>query len=207
MSKMKGKSQIYLGLVVIICLFGFSVKVIAGTTEKAPRGGDAVYRDFIGSFKNPIGHMGHTGLFIGSGEVVHMQPTGCYKANFIDDYYNKNYWGAMYLGDSKAAQKRIDEAIYIYKKKPKFGPIAYKNPYKSFRCDGLVEYCFEKAGGNIVNDTDYLSISPRYQWLSIGKMSYRAITNLGTKRFKGTVNYKELSDWLLALGVTSALLI
>ena len=90
-----------------------------------------------------------------------------------------DYWGAYTLPDIDQEQRQtiIEIAEYQATRKPRvqyhfFG--GYKRPNKSFRCDGLVEYCYEVAygepwkpgrNGGIVKNDRWFTLSPLRQML------------------------------------------
>ncbi|MCK4330335.1 T9SS type A sorting domain-containing protein [candidate division WOR-3 bacterium] len=155
-------------------------------TNQYPSVGNAIYKDF-----NPLGfHVGHAALFYkyengkrwvfqANGYLVvppFPLPSGIEEwSEFLGD---DDYWGAY-------TQERIDsvaaeEIIRIAERDCFHVPYAffyghYKNPtitdttdaLYSFRCDGLVEYCYEKAFGEN-NDPAYTEpnqgIVPNDNW-------------------------------------------
>ncbi|MFH0854207.1 MAG: hypothetical protein V1891_01815 [bacterium] len=159
-----------------------AVTSYAGTFGWAPNSGDAVYRDMATWW---LKSQGHAGLCVANGQIMEMQKNiGCRQISFSDFCKVATYWGAMYAGDWKAADKRILEAKRIYKAKPGWDFYMYKYPYDLYyRCDGFVEKCFETGGNDIIYDYHWSSLSPQMQWKAFGKMNYRAITATGEKRF------------------------
>lgn len=128
-----------------VCFTIFALLIVAQNGFAEPASGSGVYRDM--DFPG-CGPFGHAGLCIGSGQVIHMQLSGCRQDSFSSSF-STNYWGAILQGDSKAAITRVKTANNIKDKKPNFNFILYKLYPTYFRCDGLVEYIFEQAGGNI----------------------------------------------------------
>lgn len=190
--------------IVILMLIFCSFSILqAGTFGWYPQPGDAIYRDMDRWITRSIGH---AGLYIGQYKptgwlsdtyAVHMQKSGCEMISFFNFESGKKYWGAMYSGDWKIADKRVKEAIRLYNlKKLKYDFFNYKSfdSYKG-RCEGLVEWCSEKAGKDILNDYHWSSSSPQMQWKSVGNMSYRVITADGEAAFKNST--VPITGWIL----------
>ncbi|MFH1564939.1 MAG: NlpC/P60 family protein [bacterium] len=167
------KVSIFLAVVLFILFFSLPV----AKAKTVPMGnGDAVYRNM----ESLAWIIGHAGIYVGGSKVVHMQQAGCQKVNISN--FNVGYWGSSYVGDSKVAKKRVDEANRLFNiVMPKFHGISYKNfgdKKPLGRCDGLTEWCFEKAGNDITNDSGYLTLTPQKQWQST-KVTRRYTTTWG----------------------------
>lgn len=103
---------------------------------------------------------------------------GVRKIIFDGDENNKDFcctpfWG-VYTASIDAAQRRlIVETAKNQINKTKYHFFwGYKNPGKSFRCDGLVEYCYEIAfgepwepgnNGGLIPDDTWLTLKPKDQ--------------------------------------------
>lgn len=140
--------------------------------------GDAVYRD-LDTIMIPVRLIGHAGLYIGGNQVVHMQKPRCEQADF-SNFFNKRFWGSFCAGNYFVAKNRVQEANRILSKKAKYDFYSYKsfgdnNPVG--RCDGMVEYCYEKFGTDVANDYHWSALTPQMQWKST-----KTITNDITSR-------------------------
>ncbi len=171
-------------LVVFFSLFFARV----GMSGSMPEEGDAVYRD-INTDRKAIKLAGHAGMAIGNLEVIHMQYPEIERTTLTNFYVD--YWGSFYAGNSKAAENRVKEAKVLLLKHVKYS-LTY---YKSFggekaccgRCDGLIEWCYEKAGNDIVaNDSIWHKISPQLQWKS-SKITKRYSTARGKTAYNSAL--------------------
>lgn len=167
-----------LAVIVLIVFFSLSFARI-GMSGSMPGEGDAVYRD-INTTITSIKLAGHAGLCIGNLEVIHMQKPRIERTALTNFYVD--YWGSFYAGNYDAAKKRANEARRLFLKNIGYSFTSYKSfgiakPYG--RCDGLVEWCFEKGGNDIVI-ADYIwhKISPQLQWRS-SKITKRYSTARG----------------------------
>lgn len=161
----------------VFVLMLFVMFLIDGIASADP--GDGVYRNMD---RWGCESTGHAGMDVGSNNVVHMEETGCYLENFSSSF-SRNYWGSITQGNSKSAEARIEKAKNIFKQQPQYSFFIYKQYPSKFRCDGLVEYCFEKAGGDIVPDWGWATLSPYAQWIS-NKITRRNITALGNQQLR-----------------------
>ncbi|TRZ77262.1 hypothetical protein D4R87_03030 [bacterium] len=139
--------------------------------------GDGVYRDMD---RPRYEHWGHAGIDVGNGMIVHMQKSGCCYQKFSSSFAN-NFWGYITQGNSNDAKQRVQKAFYVISKGTEYSFFRYKSFPKYLRCDGLVEHCFEKAGGNIVWDWGWYSLSPLKQWKS-RRIKWKNATPRGTIR-------------------------
>ncbi|MFH1564246.1 MAG: hypothetical protein ABIC82_00100 [bacterium] len=169
--------------VLLVALF-FSLSVAQSATVGF---GDAVFRD-MDSWYMALWLVGHTGIYIGGGKVVHMQGSGCEKAD-MSNFTNTRYWGSFYSGNYFAAKNRVDEANTFLSPKAIYDFWSYKNfsgNSPKGRCDGLVEHCFEKFGANVVNDYHWSTLTPQTQWRS-NKISRRYTTSRGKTAYNTDV--------------------
>ncbi len=171
--------KVFSFLAVALVVLCFSLSAVQA--ETVPIGsGDAVYRDMDTPFLFMC-LVGHTGIYIGGKTVVHMQSAGCQKVDF-SNFFDKMYWGSSYAGNSDAAKKRVAEANRLFDKvKPQFNWTSYKSfgaKKPCGRCDGLSEWCFEKAGNDVTNDSSCATLTPQKQWKS-GKVTRRYTTFFG----------------------------
>src|SRR4030042_629466 len=163
----------FFGFLLAITVFFSLSSAKIGMSGSMPEAGDAVYRDIDTSITS-IKLVGHAGIYIGNFEVIHMQYPRIAKGNLVSTFY-ADYWGSFYAGDSKAPKKIVEEANNLLNKKVAYSFLGYKNfdlsklsPLQAHgRCDGLVEFCYEKAGNDIVpNDNGWTKLSPQLQWKS-----------------------------------------
>lgn len=167
------KVSIFLAVALFVLFFSLPV----AKAETVPMGsGDAVYRNM----ESLAWIIGHTGIYVGDSKVVHMQQAGCQKVDISN--FNVGYWGSSYAGNSKAAENRVKEAKRLLETvKPNFHWTSYKNfgdKKPLGRCDGLTEWCFEKAGNDVTNDSGCLTLTPQKQWQST-KVTRRYTTTWG----------------------------
>lgn len=162
--------------------------------------GDGIYR----KASWPITDLGHAALYWGwhvghdssvinvqmnQHGIIEMQGDGIHYDHTVQDSINAegiaNFWGPRYYGfpPLSAAQRRLIITTARSFPTAEYGFFAgYKSPTDTpptFRCDGLVEYCYEIAlgdswtpgsnGGIVINDTwdtmwpelQYLLLTPR----------------------------------------------
>lgn len=141
--------------------------------------GDGIYRD-LDTIMIPVRLIGHAGMCIGGGQVIHMQKPRCQKASFSNFLY-KRFWGSFCAGNYDVARKRAQEANRILSKSAKYDFYSYKsfsgNSPKG-RCDGMVEHCYEQYGNDVANDYHWSSLTPQMQWQST-KTTTNYITSRG----------------------------
>lgn len=179
--------------VALVVLFVLSAPRV-GLSGAMPESGDAVYRD-MDMKSSAIKLVGHAGLFIGNFEVIHMQYPCIEKTNLTTNFY-AGYWGSFYAGNYDVAKKRTKEVKELFSKKAKY---SFTN-YKSFgdkkprgRCDGLVEWCFEKFGNDVVNDYHWSSLTPQMQWQS-GAITKRYSSTRGKEAYSAELI--DIGTWL-----------
>jgi len=159
--------------------------------------GDGVFRDYDSLFDLydlPLEIWpGHTGMYWQflkypptepwDQNLMEMQPSGLVLTHSMQHWINAvgegDIWGVKTIDSLSASDRRkLVKTAYdfgargvIFNKST-----GYKNPgASSFRCDGLVEYCYEVVlvgegtpgnnGGIVANDT-WLTLSPLAMWLS-----------------------------------------
>lgn len=178
---------------VIGCVLSLSAARL-GMSGAMPEAGDAVYRD-LDTNRAAIKLVGHAGLFIDNFEVIHMQYPCIEKTDLTTNFY-ASYWGSFYAGSLKTAKKRVEEVRNLLKGKAKY---SFTN-YKSFgdkkprgRCDGLVEWCFEKFGNDVVNDYHWSSLTPQMQWQS-SNATKRYLTKHGKEAYSAEL--VDIGTWL-----------
>lgn len=153
-------------LIVLVVFFSLSFARV-GMSGSMPEEGDAVYRDIDTSITS-IKLVGHAGLYIGNFIVIHMQFPQIARGDLSNSFY-VDYWGSFYSGGPLAAKARAKEATLLFIKNVGYSFINYKsfgdkNPCG--RCDGLVQWCYAKAGTKVTDDNGWTTLSPQMQWKS-----------------------------------------
>ena len=176
----------------IIALVFLSCFTQAGEKfEKA----DPIYSNMGGGL-NPFWFLGHAGLYYcwetaenanGIAEPENMKKHCIIESNkkkgvrgfdeenkvtFQKFYDNGSFWGVKTIKLSAYQRQQIIATAKSKKDKPYSFFRGYKGP-DSFRCDGLVEYCYEQAGvgyfyegewvRGIVDDKSWMSLTPKKQ--------------------------------------------
>ncbi|MEW6606657.1 MAG: hypothetical protein AB1414_04260 [bacterium] len=142
--------------------------------------GDAIHR-YMGGFGGPLGH---AGIYIGckKGEeledcrnhkIIEMSPKRCVTNNLYnfchhEDAPSDSFWGfRKHRSITRPGRKIIFErAKGMAQKQARYSFFAgYKSPeIPTFRCDGLVEWCYEQAvREGIVDDNNWMDLTPSLQ--------------------------------------------
>lgn len=180
------KVSIFLAVALVVALFSLSVVQAETVTIGS---GDAVYRDMDIIWMPALWLVGHTGIYIGGNQVIHMQSSGCVKADFSKSF-NNGYWGSFYAGGSYVADQRVKEANRLFNTvHPKFDFYDYKSfgdaTKPRGRCDGMVEWCFEKCGDQVAFDFGWAMLTPQIQWKS-SRITRRYTTARGKVTYNAT---------------------
>jgi len=142
--------------------------------------GDAIYRkgDFPGAWI-----LGHAGLYwewedldrdgepndpddLKTHKTIESRKEegGVVEKTFEDFYTGYIFWGVYTKLSLCATQRRVIVDTAENQKGCRYEFFwGYKSPDESFRCDGLVEYCYEEAGADIVGFDTWLTLTPMGQ--------------------------------------------
>ncbi len=140
---------------------------------------------------------------------------GVHEITFRAFHEMGDFWDVRYEPSLSCFQRR--KIVNIAKRQEELGAKyrffwGYKNPGKTFRCDGLVEYCYEQARVDIVPDDAWFTLTPALQRSFLEKRESAEVKevritdpdpNEEMKTISGTYTPKAFaSDWLKGSGIT-----